>query len=229
MARMKKQVLGKVSGGVGDLVFRNRNENNYIALKPIRFNTPMDDRAVARRNKFKSAVQLASAINSIVPLKEQWSKKTAGNNTVYNRIVKANYPTIINMLPSEYTLLMPGKGFSFVTQTISLSQDDVKLSTEAIGNDAGLNTEIEKQIRMTAVLCLSGPSNTMYPEVVYLPLISQVQTLVLTDPLNFQINLRSDEKELFNLYGSKRLLAGLLTFNVDSIPVTHSNTLFYQQ
>lgn len=192
MARLKKQILGKVSGGVGDLVFRNRNENNYIALKPLRYNKPMDDRAVARRSKFKSAVQLASAINSIVPLKIQWSRKSNGDNTVFNRLVRTNYPTIINLLLSEYTSLMPGKGFPIVTQTISLSQDDFKISIESIGNDAGLNPDFEKQIRMVAVLCLSSPLNLMYPEIVYLPLISKAQPLELTNSLNFQITLRSD-------------------------------------
>lgn len=228
MGSLKKQVLGKVSGRVGDLVFRNRNLNNYIALRPIRFNTPMDDRAVARRNKFKSAGQLASAVNSIIPLKEQWAVKTTGNNTVFNRIMKSNYPTLVNLLPSEYTSIMPGKGFPVVTQSVNLSPDDVKVSIDAIGNDAGLNTEVEKQIRLAAVLCLSGPTNPMYADIIYLPMISAAQPLVLSDPLNFQINLRSDEKELFNIYSSKRLLAGFLTFNLELRPVSHSDNIYYQ-
>lgn len=229
MARMKKQVLGKVSGGVGDLVFRNRNENNYIALKPIRFNTPMDDRAVARRNKFKSAVQLASAMNAIIPLKSIWSKNTAGNNTVYNRMVKSNYSSLVNLLPSQYTALTPGKGFPVTTQNIELNQEQLRLTFNALGSDSGIDTQIEKKIRLACVLCLSAPSNPMYSEIVYLPSISTSHNIVLTDPLDITIGFNSNEKELFNLYGNKKLLAGLITFDADSLAVSSSNTIFFEQ
>lgn len=229
MARMKKQVLGKVSGGVGDLVFRNRNENNYIALKPIRFNTPMDDRAVARRNKFKSAVQLASAMNAIIPLKSVWNKNTTGNNTVYNRMVKSNYSSLVDMLPSQYTLLAPGKGFPVTTQNIELNQEQVRVLFNALGSDSGIDTQIEKTIRMACVLCLSAPSNPMYSEIVYLPLISGSQNIVLTEPLDISIGLNATEKELFNLYGNKKMLAGLITFDVDLQAVSSSNTIFFEQ
>lgn len=229
MARMKKQVLGKVSGGVGDLVFRNRNDNNYIALRPIRFNTPMDDRAVARRNKFKSTVQLASAMNAIIPLKQIWTKKTTGNNTVYNRMVKSNYSSLVNLLPSQYTALTPGKGFLVTTQNIELNQDQMRVSLNAIGLDSGIDTQIEKTLRMVCVLCLSTPSNPMYSEIVYLPFISTSQNIVLTDPLDITIGFNSNEKELFNLYGNKKLLAGLITFDVDSSVVSNSNTIFFEQ
>lgn len=229
MARMKKQVLGKVSGGVGDLVFRNRNENNYIALKPIRFNTPMDDRAVARRNKFKSAVQLASAMNAIIPLKSVWNKNTTGNNTVYNRMVKSNYSSLVDMLPSQYTLLAPGKGFPVTTQNIELNQEQVRVLFNALGSDSGIDTQIEKTIRMACVLCLSAPSNPMYSEIVYLPLISGSQNIVLTEPLDITIGLNATEKELFNLYGNKKMLAGLITFDVDLQAASSSNTIFFEQ
>lgn len=229
MARMKKQVLGKVSGGVGDLVFRNRNESNYIALRPIRFNTPMDDRAVARRSKFKSAVQFASAMNAIIPLKQIWNKNTTGNNTVYNRMVKSNYSSLVNMLPSQYTALSPGKGFPATTQNIELNQEQVRMVFNALGSESGIDTQIEKTIRLVCVLCLSAPSNPMYSEIVYLPLVSSSQNIILTDPLDITIGLNSNEKELFNLYGNKKMLAVLITYDVDLLAVSSSNTIFFEQ
>lgn len=226
---MKKQVLGKVSGGVGDLVFRNRNENNYIALKPIRFSTPMDERAVARRNKFKSAVQLASAMNSIIPLKQIWTNKTSGNNSVYNRMVKANYTSLVNLLPSQYTALTPGKGFTAASQNIELSAEHVRINFDALGTNSGIDLQIEKTIRLACVVCLSAPTNPIYSEIVYMPLISTSQNIVLSNPIDITIGLNSGEKDLFNIYGNKKLLAGLITFDADSMVVSHSNTIYFEQ
>jgi hypothetical protein len=229
MASLKKQVIGKISGKVGDLIFRNRNDNNYIALKPIRVNSPKDERAISRRMKFKSATQLASAINSIIPLKMQWTYKTSGNNSVYNRLVKANYPTLISSLPSEFSVLTPPKGFGVITQTISVNETEIKVGIDAIGTNAGINPVVEKTIRLAAVLCLSGPPNPMYSDVVYLPFISEQQTLNLNSALTFQIALNINEAELFNLYSTKKLLAGFITFDVDSLPISHSETIYHQQ
>lgn len=229
MAVMKKQVLGKVSGAVGDIVFRNRYENNYISLRPIRFNTPMDDRAVARRNRFKSAIQLASTMNSIVPLKQLWSKLTSGNNSVYNRMVKYEYSALVNQLPSENSALFPGKGFALTVQSIELNQDQLRIVTDAIGTDSGIDTQIEKTLRIVSIVALSSPANPGYPEVIYLPLISESKNIVLTDPVDITLTFNPTEKELISMYNEKRILAGLITFNIELQPVSFSDTLYQLQ
>uniref|UniRef100_A0A7V2ZIA4 Uncharacterized protein n=1 Tax=Ignavibacterium album TaxID=591197 RepID=A0A7V2ZIA4_9BACT len=229
MAQLKKQVLGKVRGKVGDLVFRNRHETNYVSLRPIRFNAPMDDRAIARRNKFKSAVQLASAMNSIIPLKQSWNMYSSGTNTVYNRMVKANFGSLENLLPSQNTLLTPGRGFGVVVQNTELSQEQMRLSIDALGDGSGIDTQIEKNIRLACVLCLSEPLNQMDAQFVYLSFISVAQNLVLNSPLDFTIALNSSEKEIFNNYGMRKLLAGLITFDAEQQVVSFSNTIFLQQ
>lgn len=229
MAVMKKQVLGKVSGAVGDIVFRNRYENNYISLRPIRFNTPMDDRAVARRNRFKSAIQLASTMNSIVPLKQLWSKLTNGNNSVYNRMVKYEYSALVNQLPSENSSLFPGKGFALTVQSVELNQDQLRIVTDAIGTDSGIDTQIEKTLRIVSIVALSSPANPGYPEVVYLPLISESKNIVLTDPVDITLTFNPTEKELISMYNEKRILAALITFNIELQPVSFSDTLYQLQ
>ncbi len=229
MATLKKQVLGKVSGAVGDIVFRNRYENNYISLRPIRFNTPMDDRAIARRDRFKSAIQLASAMNSIIPLKQLWNKLTSGNNTVYNRMVKYEYSALVNQLPSENSGLFPGRGFALTVQTIELNQNQLRIVTDAIGTDSGIDTQTEKTLRLVSVIALSSPANPVYPGVVYLPLISASQNLVLTDPVDITVTFNPAEKELITVYNQKRILAGLITFNIELQPVSFSDTLYQLQ
>lgn len=229
MAKLKKQIFGKVSGAVGDIVFRNRYDSNYISLRPIRFTLPMDERAVARRNKFKAALKLASAMNSIIPLKQVWNDNTSGNNTVFNRMVRGVYPSLVNQLPSENTIITPGNGFAVAVQNIELNQEQLLLMTEALGNDIGINTQIEKTVRLVSVLCLSSPANTIYPDVVYLPLVSTSQNLVLNSQLNITVNFNLSEKELLVKYNEKRLLAGLITFDVELQPVSFSDTIYYQQ
>lgn len=229
MAKMKNQVLGSVSGAVGDLVFRNRFRNNYIALRPTRFSTPMDERAVARRNKFKSALKLASALNSITPLKQLWSIKTTGNNTIFNRMHKAVYPTLVNLLPSEITALSPGKGFYVNMLNLELNSEQMRIVVDALGNDTGINTELEKTIRMVSVVALSSPSNSVYPDILYLPFESAAQTLQLNNQFDISFAFNDEQKELMTLYNAKRILAGLITFDLELQPVSISRTIYSQQ
>ncbi|MBK7107142.1 MAG: hypothetical protein IPH62_17860 [Ignavibacteriae bacterium] len=53
MAELNKSVLGKVSGSIGELTFRQRNGKNVICMKPSSFTPGSDANSIARRDRFK--------------------------------------------------------------------------------------------------------------------------------------------------------------------------------
>ena len=64
MATIKKTVLGRISGAVGDVVFKEKNGKNYVGVRASTFTPPSDAASIERRGKFLLSTELASAINS---------------------------------------------------------------------------------------------------------------------------------------------------------------------
>ena len=94
MARLNKQVLGRVSGAVGDIVFRERNGKNFIGLKPSRFMPGTDEASIARRARFALNAKLASTINNNDELKSIWFNKAPSGLSSHNFILRQNYPLV---------------------------------------------------------------------------------------------------------------------------------------
>lgn len=72
MATLSKQVLGRISGSVGDITFRQKNGTNFVSARPNSFALPTDEDSVKRREKFAFACKLSASIISIASLKAFW-------------------------------------------------------------------------------------------------------------------------------------------------------------
>src|ERR1039457_6088141 len=80
MARLLTQVLGTMSGSVGDIVFRRRGGRSYVSAHPSGYTPRTDAATVARKKQFKTAVEIAKNINSI-PLLKADRKSTRLNSS----------------------------------------------------------------------------------------------------------------------------------------------------
>ncbi len=61
MAQLTKAVLGRVSGRLGDTVFRQRNGKNILGTRPSHYAPPDDQGSIDRRARFKFSAKLAQA------------------------------------------------------------------------------------------------------------------------------------------------------------------------
>ncbi|MCX7759548.1 MAG: hypothetical protein N2169_08120, partial [bacterium] len=107
MAKLKKQILGKISGKLGDIVFRNTGKTNYIASRPSKFKTPMDENSIERRNKFALCGKFTSLVLSIPELKYFWLQKTPKNKNIFNSLFSIFYPMINNQNIDETITITP--------------------------------------------------------------------------------------------------------------------------
>src|ERR1039457_3867033 len=80
MARLLTQVLGTMSGSVGDIVFRRRGGRSYVSAHPSGYTPRTDAATVARKKQLKTAVEIAKNINSI-PLLKADRKSTRLNSS----------------------------------------------------------------------------------------------------------------------------------------------------
>jgi hypothetical protein len=226
MANLKQQVLGKVSGALGDVVFRERAGKNIVSVRPSSFSTPMDTASINRRARFLMSVKLASSINSNVQLKGIWKLADPSGLSVTNKLVKSNY---INTTPDDISstmLLVPQGGFGISTAAVNKTPEQMQVDLNAIGTGSGIDPVTETKMRLLMLLFLRSPvvvENT--PKFSFISLSSNIQTTKLTEPTVFTASLMSNQTILFNQYQESKLFFALITLDTGDNIIRHSITL----
>jgi hypothetical protein len=226
MARIKS-LLGKVSGAVGNFVFRNvKNigEANILAKRPDDYTPAKDVASVQRRLRFKLAVKLTKAIYSDPDLKALWAKAFPNERTL-SLITQRNYPLVQVPDMSGNVYLVPGIGFSLGTTTKQILATQIKVDVDPIGTDNIINLAVESGVQLCAVIFLSQPTDLAMPAYDFIAFKSTVQELVLDAALHFTINLNDTHRQLFDKYNNKTGFYVLLTFDENNQVIHYSNTL----
>ena len=91
MAEVFKSVIGRLTGALGNMVFRNRGETTFITMRPKSFTSGNDQAAKDRRARFGLTGMFATAVNQDANLKKFWDLSTPANMSAANGIFKTNY------------------------------------------------------------------------------------------------------------------------------------------
>ena len=224
MAQLKKTVLGKVSGAVGDVLFRQRNGKNIVGTRPSSFTPGSDPASVARRNRFGLSISFAKTMNSIPLLKSVWKSTTPAGLSPYNFMIKTNYVSIAPDNISGNAVLVPGFGFGVTPSAVSIDSSGIQADINPIGNSAGIDTAIEQSILLVSVIYMNNPVDNTVKQNGFLSFVSDSQTLSLSNPLSFQVSLSNQETQLFDKYQAHKGFFTLLTLNADGNAVQYSGT-----
>ena len=224
MAKLTKAVLGRVSGRLGDITFRQRNGSNYMATSPSSFATPMDDASVTRRDRFAFSCKLAANIISLPHLKLLWGAEVVDGISVYNTIIRTNYKFVSADSITDMTFLSPGIGFRVKPTQSEIKEDGMNLVLDPIGSSAEIDTSLEKSIQLAGIVSLSDPIDTTVEEFSIIPLVSSDQQLVLDASLTFSIAFSTQETQLFQKYRISKAMYALITIDMNGEPVHYSST-----
>jgi hypothetical protein len=224
MATLTKTVLGKVSGALGDITFRQRHGLNYIATRPSSFAAPTDTSSVTRRGRFAFSCKLSANICYIPHLKLFWGAKVADGRSVYNTIIGTNYKYVSADSITDMTLLSPGIGFRVKPTHSEIKEDGMNLVLDPIGSNAEINTSLEKSVQLTGIVSLSDPIDTTVDEFAIIPLVSSEQQMSVDASLSFSIAFSTQESQLFQKYRICKAMYALITIDVNGIPVHYSST-----
>jgi len=228
MATIEKQVLGKIRGKVGDVLFRIVNGKAIVTSCPAKKGPSTDPAAIIRNNHFSIAVKLAHAINYLFPLKHFWKNFTISSETGYrsplNKIVKENYSHVTDTTVLATASLVPDIGFEVTPTTAAISNTAINVTLAAIGIDKGIDTAVETQVQLAAVAFLKSPVLDTEKPVAFLHKLSDPAPVNLLNPLTFEITLDNVEKQRFDMYTSSKGLFALVTLDANDVPVRYSNT-----
>ena len=90
MAELRKNILGQLSGTVGNTVFRIRNGKSIVYTRPREYNMSTSENLKDNRSRFALTVSFAKFINNIPLLKQTWKEADIGGTNAYQRIIKHN-------------------------------------------------------------------------------------------------------------------------------------------
>ncbi len=225
MAKLNKQILGRVSGALGDVVFREKNGQNFIALKPKSFMPGNDENSIARRAKFGLTIKIAQAINADPVLKNAWSLKMPAGFTSYNYIVQQNYPAV---QPDDVTALLklfPESGFmiTHISHTFTAASLNIQIGT--IGTDKGIDAAVEVNCSLSNILFLNNPVDNTVPENTVLLLNSGSIPLVLDQNLEFTMAVPHQLTMVWDKYQNQKLFSALQTLDAGGKHINNSITV----
>lgn len=225
MAMLNKSVLGKVSGALGDIVFRQRNGKNYISTRPGKGKHHGDPAQMLIRNRFKVSVQTASTMFINIELKNIWKMHTPPKKNYLNYCVQKTFPaTSSNNLENIFSIV-PTLGFSVEVNTKIIDQNGVSLQTAPLGNNSGIDPLIETNIFAVGLIFLRDPVDTAVEKYSIINSVSEKQIINLNDPLSFTLPFTGIEKQIYERYQDVKAFVALITLNNEEFPVRFSNSL----
>jgi hypothetical protein len=224
MATLSKTVLGRVSGSIGDITFRQKNGSNFLSTRPRSFTPGSDEASINRRGKFAFACKLAASMVSIDSIKSLWEDAAEAGKSAYNTIVGTNYKFIAANSITSQTFLTPGIGFSVKATSFTLSSTGLQVVFDAIGANAGIDLNTEKSIQLAAVISLSNRVDETVEKFYLLPLVSATQLLTVDTASTFSIPFSNQESQLYDKYNVRKVLYALVTLDAGGNVGPYSST-----
>lgn len=225
MARLNKQVLGRVRGAVGDLVFRERNGKNFIGVKPSPFMPGTDAASIARRARFALNAKLASTINNNAQLKSIWYNKAPLGLSSHNFILRQNYSFVQPGNISDMVKILPDAGFGLSASNLTISSTQISVSVGPIGTNAGVDAEAEPNTRLYCLLYLYDAVDESVAPNDFMLFTSANQATVLDSELAFNFGLTNQNSQLFSKYNTTKTFFALVTLDGADNISHNSNTV----
>ena len=154
MSRLKKPVLGELSGKAGNIVGRHFGNDHYISVRPKKYEVKKKLRTVGSKQRFYTVVKLAKTIIKVPELKEIWNKCNMPGKRGYNRIIKANYKFLRDNLPTTDNIITP-KGRELIFDALEVNNKGIRLHY----NMAGL---IKPRLCLTFIILFYNPQKPKY-------------------------------------------------------------------
>jgi hypothetical protein len=107
MAIVKRQILGSLSGVIGDIVFKQNRGTKYTSIRPKKYKKTKSQSLINSRSRFSKRVAFCRFILQSPLLKLVWNKAKVPGKYPYHKIFKYNYRFISNEKISSYINIIP--------------------------------------------------------------------------------------------------------------------------
>ncbi len=215
MARVNKKIIGRLSGKVGDVVFRNKNGKTFATIHNGTNKISTSPACVNNRKRFTSANTFSKIINSFPDLNKIWRASSLPGYTGYNKIIKNNLPLFENNYPNIRNIISP-PGFKIKVKDFSFSPSSFSVNFTT-------SKPFNKLFVINIIIFLFEPKNKKYfPSNIYISRTLDLSGIPKSVPSSFSLSFSSEDSRIISNY-SKSIIYFSLSHTLSS-PFIYSDS-----
>ena len=222
MAIVNGNVLGNLSGKLGNLSARTVDGHTVLAARPSSFNASQDPAVLQVRQKFSVTAKFASAILALTSLVSIWKKVRNVASSVFNEIFQSNFAYSSIEKPTEQNILAP-EGFPLQISTAAVAADKIT-ATLPILNTSSVFGADEVNLSTNALVCYYDPTNEVDEPFKIIFLSKDVAGYNFAQTYDLAIDLNALQKNTATKYQHSILYVCVVTKTADGKVVQNSGT-----
>lgn len=222
MAIVNGNVIGNLSGKLGNLSARTVDGRTVLAARPSSFNASQDPAVISVRQKFSVTAKLASAILALSSLVAIWKKVKNVSSTVFNEIFQTNFGYSSADKPTEQNIISPD-GFPLDISTSVVEADKITASIPALDTASVFSPE-EVSLSANALVCFYDPLSETDDPYRIISLSKEVESYNFTQAYNLQIDFNVNQKLVAAKYQHSILYIAVITKTAEGKVVQNSST-----
>jgi hypothetical protein len=223
MATVKKNVLGDLSGRIGNITTKLYKNKRVFSALPSSFTIPTDENSVLRRLKFSSSIKMTKEILNDQLLSSLWTSHNKSEMNNYNYLMKTNYKYLNGFEITELNQLTPITGFRFNYSDLTFTETSVNLQIDPV--NITLNDDVN--VYLFLLFQFLEPSVDIDSPFDYKLLVSDPKPFVLSQAITFSINFSDYIIGSNALYNKKKILLAIVTANSLGEPANFSASKLY--
>ena len=222
MAIVNGNVIGNLSGKLGNLSARTVDGHTVLAARPSSFNASQDPAVISVRQKFSVTAKFASAILALTSLVSIWKKVRNVASSVFNEIFQSNFAYSSIEKPTEQNILAP-EGFPLQIAVAAVAADKIT-ATIPILNTASVFGADEVNLSANAIVCYYDPTNEADEPFKIISLSKEVAAHNFAQTYDLEIDLNATQKNTAAKYQHSILYVCVVTKTAEGKVVQNSST-----
>ena len=222
MAVVKGNVLGNLSGKLGNLSARTIQGRTVLAARPSSFAASQDPDSIAVRQKFAVTANFSKNVLSIPILESIWNSVKSSKITAFNAIFKNNFQFSTVDRPTDQNIITPG-GFLLPVSSAVVGANDVTVELTAL-NDATVIKGFEEDVSFAAMIVNYNPISEEDAPFSIITLSQDVDAFDFGNPYTLTMALHASETAEAAKYQDSILLLAVATKDDYSKVVQYSKT-----
>jgi hypothetical protein len=214
MARLRKNVVGLISGKLNELVFKHRLGTPYVCTSPLEFKMSQTPASIEGRDRFGFSTSLSSALYKDFFIQTLWDESGFPGETARNKIMKFNNLNInISRDRESYCLVPPANLFDIVILNVEEESGLIKITFAPF--DIPYNQTRYPVISAHGIMHLFNAGPNTDRAHFFDPVISEKTAYIKGTEHTISIPFNSN---MLNYYGSKEFCMTLILENKNGKP-----------
>ena len=222
MAIVNGNVIGNLSGKLGNLSARTVDGRTVLAARPSSFNASQEPAVLTVRQKFSVTAKFASAILALTALVSIWKKVRNVASSVFNEVFQSNFAYSSIEKPTEQNIIAP-EGFPLQIAVAAVAADKIT-ATIPILNTASVFGADEVNLSANAIVCYHDPANAEDEPFKIISLSKEVAAHNFAQSYDLEIDLNATQKNTAAKYQHSILYVCVVTKTAEGKVVQNSST-----